>query len=140
MCVLFVPSVLVLVLPECVFVRPSVLVLVLPECVCVLFVCPFFPSVLVLVLPECVCVLFVCPFLPSVLVLVLPVSVRPGRRVRVLSVVGHSVTGGQLHSSTCGHVGSGAQVTSGESVTLVTLSVISSVVIFNDCAVAKQTE
>ena len=100
---------------------------------CVLFVRPFFPSVLVLVLPECVCVLFV----PAVLVLVLPVSVRPGRRVRVLSVVGHSVTGGQLHSSTCGHVGSGAQVTSGESVTL---SLISSVVIFNDCAVAKQTE
>ena len=58
----------------------------------------------------------------------------------MLSAVGHSVTGGQVQLSTGGHVGSGAQVTNGESVTLVTLSVISSVVTFIDCAISKQTE
>ena len=88
--------------------------LVLPVSVRVLFVRPVLPG-LVLVLPVSVRVLFVRPVLgPSVRpvllgpVLVLPVSVRSVRlpgpsvllrpRVRVLSLVGHSVTGGQVHS------------------------------------------
>ena len=91
------------------------LVLVLPVRVRGLFVLPVLPGP-GLVLPVSVRVLFVRPVLgPSVrpvlllgLVLVLPVSVRSVRppgpsvllrpRVRVLSLVGHSVTGGQVHS------------------------------------------
>ncbi len=89
--------------------------LVLPR---VLFVLPVLPGP-GLVLPVSVRVLFVLPVLPGP-GLVLPVSVRPGLpgpglvlpvsvrlpgpsvllrpRVRVLSLVGHSVTGGQVHS------------------------------------------
>ena len=47
-----------------------------------------------------------------------------GRRVLVPSVVGHSTTVGQVHSSTGGQVGSGGQDEEGESVT------------FEDCALA----
>ena len=87
--------------------------LVLPVPVRVLFVLPVLPGP-VLVLPVSVRVLFVLPVLPpgpSVRVLfvrpVLSVSVRSVRlpgpvllrpRVRVLSFVGHSVTGGQVQS------------------------------------------
>ena len=84
------------------FVRPVLppgVVLVLPVSVRVLFVRPVLPS------GPSVRVLFVRPVLLVGLVLVLSVSVRPPGpsvlvrpRVRVLSVVGHSVTGGQVHS------------------------------------------
>ena len=119
--VLFVLPVLpgpILVLPVSVrvlFVLPVLPgpVLVLPVSVRVLFVLPVLPGP-VLVLPVSVRVLFVRPVLPpgpSVRVLfvrpVLSVSVRSVRllgpvllrpRVRVLSFVGHSVTGGQVQS------------------------------------------
>ena len=88
-------------------------ILVLPVSVRVLFVLPVLPGP-VLVLPVSVRVLFVRPVLPpgpSVRVLfvrpVLSVSVRSVRlpgpvllrpRVRVVSFVGHSVTGGQVQS------------------------------------------
>ena len=79
-----------------------------------------------LVLPVSMRVLFVRS------VLVRPARVLgPGGRVRVLvlSVVGHSVTGGQVHSWMGGHVGCGGQV--GESVTLNSSS---------GCALAKPTQ
>ena len=112
--VLFVLPVPVLVLPVSVrvlLVRPVLPpgpVLVLPVSVRVLLVRPVLPPGPVL--SSSVRVLLVRAVLPvgPVLVLVLLVSVRfvrvPGRsvlvrpRVRVLSIVGHSVTGGQVHS------------------------------------------
>ena len=122
------------------FVRPVLvgLVLVLAVSVRVLFVRPVLPGP-VLVLPvsvrvrvllvrgpvvSSVRVLFVCPVLLPGPILVLPVSVRL-RGLRVISAVGHSVTGGQVHSVTGGQVGSIGQVMSGGSVSL------------DDCALAQ---